>query len=82
MKKDDRDACMGKLAERVLEIHAFDGRTLTVRYNSTTDNRIQDGERIDESDLVQYTDNSLTNLLEAGNMFPGLNKIVVEFGSL
>lgn len=82
MENDDRYGYLGKLAERVLEIHSFDGRTLTVRYNPAADNQVQNGVRIDENDLVQYTESSLTNLLQAGNMFPGLDKIVVEFGSL
>jgi hypothetical protein len=82
MDNDDRYACMGELAKRVLEIHSFDGRTLTVRYSVAADNQVQDGVRIDENDLVQYTESSLTNLLEAGNMFPGLDKIVVDFASL
>jgi hypothetical protein len=82
MENDDRYAFMGKLAERVLEIRSFDGRTLTVRYNPVADNQVQDGGRIDENELVQYTDSSLTKLLEAGNMFPGLDKIVVDFASL
>ncbi|MGA8660667.1 MAG: hypothetical protein WB644_00010 [Candidatus Cybelea sp.] len=82
MDNDDRYACMGELAKRVLEIHSFDGRTLTVRYNPAADNQVQDGVRIDENALVQYTESSLTNLLEAGSMFPGLDKIVVDFDSL
>lgn len=82
MEYDDRDAYTAKLAERGLEIHSFDGSTLRLNYNPAADNQIQDGERIDENELVQYARSSLTALPEAGNMFPGLDKIMVDFGAI
>jgi hypothetical protein len=82
MENDHRDAYTAKLAERGLEIHSFDGQTLTLRYNPAADEQVQDEERIDENDLVHYARKSLDELPEAGRMFPGLNKIVVDFGAL
>jgi hypothetical protein len=82
MEYDDRDAYTGKLAERGLEIHSFDGSSLRLNYNPAADSRIQDGKGADESELVQYARKSLEELPEAGNMFPGLDEIVVDFGSL
>ena len=82
MEYDDRDSYTGKLAERGLEIHSFDGSTLRLNYNPAADEQVQDGGRIDENELVQYARCSLTELPEAGSMFPGLNKIVVDFGAI
>jgi DNA repair exonuclease SbcCD nuclease subunit len=82
MNIDGRDTYMGKLAERVLEIHSFDGRTLTLRYNQVANSHVHDRDRLNENDLVQYAESSMTNLLAAGDQFPGLDKIVVDFGSL
>jgi hypothetical protein len=82
MEYDDRDVYAGKLAERGLEIHSFDGNTLRLNYNPAADGRIQDGQGADGSELVQYAQKSLDDLPEAANMFPGLNEIVVDFGSL
>jgi hypothetical protein len=82
MEYDDRDAYTGKLAERGLEIHSFDGSTLRLNYNPAADAQVQDGERIDENELVHYAKSSLNELPEAGRMFPGLNKIVVDFGAI
>jgi hypothetical protein len=82
MEYDDRDIYTGKLAERGLEIHSFDGNTLRLKYNPAADSRIQDGHGSDESELVQYARQSQDELPEAGSMFPGLEEIVVEFGSL
>jgi hypothetical protein len=82
VERDDRDAYTAKLAERGLEIHSFDGSTLKLNYNPAADEQVQDGERIDENELVQYARSSLTELPGAGNMFPGLDKIVVDFGAI
>jgi hypothetical protein len=82
MEYDDRDAFTAKLAERGLEIHSYDGSTLKLNYNPAADNQVQDGERIDENELVRYARNSLSDLPEAGNMFPGLDKIVVDFAAI
>jgi hypothetical protein len=82
MEYDDRDAYTGKQAQRGLQIHSFDGHTLRLSYNPAADNQVQDGEHIDENELVQYARCSLTELPEAGRMFPGLNKIVVDFGAI
>jgi len=82
MEYDDRDTYTGKLAERGLQIHSFDGHTLRLSYNPAADNQVQDGARIDENELVQYARKSLDELPEAGNMFPGLDEIVVDFSSL
>jgi hypothetical protein len=82
MEYDHRDAYTGKLAERDLEIRSFDGQTLTLRYNPAADNQVQDGERIDESDLVQYARKCLDELPDATHMFPGLDRIAVDFGAL
>jgi hypothetical protein len=38
------------------------GQALTLRYNPAANNQVQDGERIDENDLVQYARNSLDEL--------------------
>jgi len=56
--------------------------TLRLNYNPAADGRIADGQGADGNELVQYAQKSLDNLPEAGNMFPGLNEIVVDFGSL
>lgn len=82
MEYDDRDAYTAKLAARGLEIHSFDGSTLKLNYNPAADEQVQDGERIDENELVQYARSSLTELPGAGNMFPGLNEIVVDFAAI
>ncbi len=82
MEYDDRDVYAGKLAERGLEIHSFDGNRLRLNYNPAADSRIADGQGADANELVQYAQKSLDDLPEAGNMFPGLNEIVVDFGSL
>ena len=82
MEYDDRDTYTGKLAERGLEIHSFDGNTLRLNYNPAADSRIEDGHGSDGNELVQYARKSLDELPEAGNMFPGLDEIVVDFGSL
>jgi hypothetical protein len=81
MEYDDRDAYTGKLAERGLEIHSFDGNTLRLNYNPAAGSRIEDGHGSDGNELVQYARKSLDELPGAGNMFPGL-EIVVDFGSL
>jgi hypothetical protein len=82
MEYDDRDAYTAKLAERGLQIRSFDGSTLRLDYNSAADTQVQAGERIDENDLVQYARSSLRELPEAGNMFPGLDDIVVDFNAI
>jgi hypothetical protein len=82
MEYDDRDAYTGKLAERGLEIQSFDGSTLRLNYNPAADSRIEDGRGSDGNELMQYARKSLDELPEAGNMFPGLDEIVVDFGSL
>jgi hypothetical protein len=82
MEYDDRDAYTGKLAERGLEIHSFDGNTLRLNYNPAADSRIEDGQGSDGNELAQYARKSLDELPEAGNMFPGLDEIVVDFSSL
>ncbi|MFY9739580.1 MAG: hypothetical protein WAK11_11095 [Candidatus Cybelea sp.] len=82
MEYDDRDVYTAKLAERGLEIHSFDGSMLKLNYNPAADEQVQDGERIDENELVQYARSSLDALPEAGRMFPGLKEIVVDFGAI
>lgn len=65
-----------------LEIHSFDGQALTLRYNPAADKQVQDEERNDENDLVQYARKSLDELPEAERVFAGLDKIVVDFGAI
>jgi hypothetical protein len=82
MKDNDRDVYTARLAEHGLEIHSFDGQTLTLRYNPAADKLVELGQGADENELVQYARNSITDLPEAAHMFPGLDWIVVDFGPL
>jgi hypothetical protein len=82
MEDDDRNVYTAKLAEHGLEIHSFDGQTLTLRYNPAADSLIELGQGADENELVQYARKSITDLPKAAHMFPGLNRIVVDFGEL
>jgi hypothetical protein len=82
MENDERNAYAAKLAEHGLEIHAFDGQTLTLRYNPAADSLIDLGQRADENALVQYARQSLSRLPDAAHMFPGLDRIFVDFGAL
>jgi hypothetical protein len=82
MEHNDRDAYTARLAERGLEIHSFDGRTLTLRYNPGADSLIDLGQGADESELVEYARNSMADLPQATLMFPGLDRIVVNFAAL
>jgi len=59
----------------------FDSGTLRVNYNPA-DSRIQVGQGADGNELVQYTESSLTKLLEAAHMFRRLDKIVVDFAAI
>ncbi len=82
METDDRTAFTERLAERGLAIHTFDGTTLTLAYNSAADSLIDGEPAPDERDLVEYARSALSDLPEASNMFPGLDRIVVDFGAL
>lgn len=59
----------------------FDGSTLRLNYNPAV-SRIEVGQSVDGNELVQYTEGSLTKLLQAAHMFPGLNEIVVDFAAI
>jgi hypothetical protein len=59
----------------------FDGSTLRLNYNPA-DSRIRVGQGADVNELVQYTESSLTKILEAERMFPGLDMIVVDFTAI
>jgi hypothetical protein len=80
VEDNDRNVYTAKLAEHGLEIHSFDGQTLMLRYNPAADSLIEQG--ADENELVQYARKSITGLPEAAHMFPGLDRIVVDFGAL
>jgi hypothetical protein len=82
MEQDDRTEFTEKLAERGLEIHSFDGHALRLRYNSAADHLMGDGPGADEEELAGYAKESLAGLPEAAHMFPGLDRIVVEFGAI
>jgi hypothetical protein len=82
VERDDRDAYTAKLAERGLEIHSLDGQTLTLGYNPAADHIVGDGPGADENELAQYARKSLDDLPEAERMFPGLDRIVVDFGAI
>ena len=60
----------------------FDGQTLTLRCNLAADSLIELGKGTDENELVQYARKSIIDLPEAAQMFPGLDRIVVDFGAL
>lgn len=82
MERDDRTVFTERLAERGLEIHSFDGHALRLRYNSAADQLMGDGPGADENELAGYAKESLAGLPAAAHMFPGLERIVVEFGAI
>jgi hypothetical protein len=82
MADDDRNLYTAKLAEHGLEIHSFDGQTLILRYNPAADSLIDLGQGADENELVRYARKSIADLPDAANMFPGLDRIAIDFEAL
>lgn len=82
MGGDGRTSYVTRLAERGLAIHSFDGHVLTLTYNSAADHQIEHGKAVAGDELAQYARSILGELPEATAMFPGLERIEIQFGEI
>jgi hypothetical protein len=79
---DERAAYTAKLAERGLAIHSFDGQTLILNYNPAADGSTERGCGLGEEQLAAYARGWIERLPGAAEMFPGLDRVVVDFAAL
>jgi hypothetical protein len=70
------------LAGRGLAVHSFDGHTLKLTYNSAADHQIEQGKAVNGDELKVYAQHVLADLPSENRMFPGLERIEVEFGEI
>lgn len=82
MELDGRTSFVTGLAERGLVMNSFDGRTLKLGYNAAADHQVEQGKAITGEDLAAYARRVLADQPEATRMFPGLERIEVDFGQL
>jgi hypothetical protein len=82
MEGDERTAYVTRLGERGLAIHSFDGHVLKLTYNPAADHQIELGKAADQDELGQYARRVIADLPDAVQMFPGMERIEVEFGAI
>lgn len=82
MEADGRTSFVTRLTERGLALHSFDGRLLKLTYNPAADLQIEQGKTIGRDELAEYARRILVELPEAAKMFPGLERIEIEFGEI
>jgi len=82
VESDGRTSYVTALAERGLAIHSFDGHTLKVTYNPAADHQIEQAKAVSGDELSQYAQRVLADHPEANRMFPGLERIEIEFGEI
>lgn len=78
MEPDGRTSFVTALAERGLSLGSFDGHTLKLVYNAAADHQIEQG-KVSGDDLTQYAQRILATTPDANRMFPGLERIEINF---
>jgi hypothetical protein len=82
MNADGQTALATGLAERGLQLQSFDGNTLKLAYDSAGDHQIEEGKPVNEDELSEYARRLLATIPDTATMFPGLERIEVDFASL
>lgn len=82
VKGNGRSGYAMRLAERGLAVQTFDGHTLKMSYSPEADSQLQQGQPVSGDELTAYARSVLADIPETSQMFPGLERIEIDFGQI